>query len=219
MAIIGKVLLFALLGLLALALAAVLLFCLLDITLRVRYWDGELTVSAGAWPVIIPIFPGKEKPEKKPPPPRRQRRKKAAQKAKKEIEASPGDLKKNLAVLKDLLAAFFPSAVGLARGLKIRRLTLHIRVGGRDAAETAVRYGQVNALLYGSAGAVSNLVSLKAKHLGVSYDFLSRETKIYLEADFRLRGARVLWGALSGLGRMVYRMLKQVPPETVRPAK
>ena len=109
--------------------------------------------------------------------------------------------------------------MGLVKGLKVRRLTLHIRVGGRDAADTAIRYGQVNALLHGSIGAASNLVSLKAKHLGVSYDFLSRETKTYLEADLRLRGARILWGVLSGFARMVGQMLKNMLPERNSPAK
>ena len=62
-------------------------------------------------------------------------------------------------------------------------------------------------------------MSLKAKHLGVSYDFLSRETKTYLEADLRLRGARILWGVLSGFARMVGQMLKNMLPEIKRPAK
>lgn len=215
----GKILLYTVLGLLGLLALLVVLICLADFTLRVRYWDGAFTVSAGVWPVTIPVFPGKEEPEKKTPPPGHRRRTKAAQKAKKEIEAEPGDLKQDIAALKDLFTAFFPPAVGLVKGLKVRRLTLHIRVGGRDAADTAIRYGQVNALLHGSIGAASNLVSLKAKHLGVSYDFLSRETKTYLEADLRLRGARILWGVLSGFARMVGQMLKNMLPEIKRPAK
>ena len=215
----GKILLYTVLGLLGLLALLVVFICLADFTLRVRYWDGAFTVSAGVWPVTIPVFPGKEEPETKPPPPGHRRRKKAAQKAKKEIEAEPGDLKQDIAVLKELFTAFFPPAWRMVRGLKVRRLTLHIRVGGRDAADTAIRYGQVNALLHGSVGAASNLVSLKAKHLGVSYDFLSRETKIYLEADLRLRGARILWGVLSGFARMVGQMLNNMLPERNSPAK
>ena len=215
----GKIVVYSVLGVVGLLALLVVLICLADFTLRVRYWDGAFTVSAGVWPVTIPVFPGKEEPEKKTPPPGHRRRTKAAQKAKKEIEAEPGDLKQDIAALKDLFTAFFPPAVGVVKGLKVRRLTLHIRVGGRDAADTAIRYGQVNALLHGSIGAASNLVSLKAKHLGVSYDFLSRETKTYLEADLRLRGARILWGVLSGFARMVGQMLKNMLPERNSPAK
>ncbi|HIR61663.1 MAG TPA: hypothetical protein IAB37_08835, partial [Candidatus Faecivivens stercoravium] len=48
---------------------------------------------------------------------------------------------------------------------------------------------------------------------------LSRETKTYLEADLRLRGARILWGVLSGFARMVGQMLKNMLPERNSPAK
>ena len=112
----GKILLYTVLGLLGLLALLVVLICLADFTLRVRYWDGAFTVSAGVWPVTIPVFPGKEEPETKPPPPGHRRRKKAAQKAKKEIEAEPGDLKQDIAAQKTCLPPFSRRRWGLSKG-------------------------------------------------------------------------------------------------------
>ena len=212
---IGTILLWIVVILLAVILLVLLLFSLADFTLRVRYWDGELTLSAGVWPVTVKYFPlNEQEEEQKPPSKKAKRQKKAVHKAKKQIEENPGDCGKDLGALKDLMGAFFPPIWRTVRGLKVRRLTLHVRVGGWDAAETAIWYGKVNALLYGSFGAASNLMDIKARHLGVSYDFLSRETKVFLEADLRLRGARVLWGGVTGFGRLLGRLIRKPAAES-----
>ena len=205
-----KILLFILLGALALLLLAACLVSAVCFTLRVRFWDGDFSVSAGVWPVVIPVFPFKEgPPASKKQKARRASRQKAARKTQKQLQEKPEDLKGTFSTLKELAAAFFPPAGRALRHIRVRNLTVHIRVGGYDAAGTAIRYGEANALLYGSLGALSNLVDVKARHIGVSYDFLARETKVYFETDLRLRGGRILWGALAGLVGYLKIMMKK----------
>ena len=199
-------------GILLLFFVLVGILSALDFTVRVRYINGELTLSAGVRPVLIPVFPQKEKPEtgKKPSASKKkQARKKAARKTKEQLDRHPEDLPGTVSAVKELLTAFFPPAARALRHIRVRGLTIHIRVGGPDAAETAIRYGRTNALLYGGLGAFSNAVDIRARHVGVSYDFLARETITRFEADFRLRGGHILDSLFSGLAGYMKIQLKK----------
>ncbi len=99
-----------------------------------------------------------------------------------------GFLGKLAALLKTTLAS-------LARFITIRKLALCVRVGGEEADETAVRYGQISAALSASLTVLSALVRIKKPIVRVYPDFTRDRT----EARMRM----VLWmwpfGALGVL--------------------
>ncbi len=77
--------------------------------------------------------------------------------------------------LAELLKTTFAS---LARFITIRKLALCVRVGGEEADETAVRYGQISAALSASLTVLSQLVRVKKPIVRVIPDFTAEQTEV-----------------------------------------
>lgn len=77
------------------------------------------------------------------------------------------------------LAALLKTALAsLARFITIRRLALCVRVGGEEADEAAVRYGQLSAALSASLTVLSKLVRIKNPTIRVIPDFTCEQTQV-----------------------------------------
>lgn len=199
-----------LLALLFILLALIILILAADFTVRVSMENGTMKVSAGVWPIFIQIFPAKEKTEKETKETVSKKKKSSRKKkqavvtgAEEKVKKSPADIKYLIGTVLELIKALLPPVGYIFGGLRFRHLILHISVGENDAAQTAIRYGQLNAILYGSLSLAQQAFDIKTDHLGVSYDFLSGKTQIIFSVEIHLRGARVIWGALKMIGRAI----------------
>ena len=204
-----------LLTILFILLGVTLLINIADFTVKVSMQDGQMSVRAGIWPVLIQLVPGKErpaKPEKKVPEkkkaPKKKKKNAAAAKAEEKAKQTPGDVKALIGTVLELVKAVLPPVGYIGGGVRFRHLVLHITVSEPDAAQTAIRYGQMNALLHGSLPLAQQMFDLKCDHLGVSYDFLPGRAQMFFSVEVHLRGARVVWGALKMIVRAVPALLK-----------
>ena len=211
--IVLQVVLALILGILGLAAVLIALVAAADFTVRAQYQNDQFTVSVGAWPLLIKVWSfdetKEEQPPKKPPTKRRATSKKAAKKVDKQLREQPAELGGTLETLKDLFIASFPPAAEVFTRLRLRNVRLHIHVAEGDAASTAVRYGQYCAVLSASSAAAVQLLNIRIRHLGVSYDFLGRRTTVLFSADVRLRGVHLLAGALKMAARYLRRVLSR----------
>lgn len=180
-----RVLLWVLAGLLVLLLIALVL----PVGANITWEKGALTVDARAAFVRLRVYPfakrkkkaklGKKRPAKPKQPP--QQPAAAGGKPGAEAGAKPAEPKPakeppiRLEFTLTTIRALASTAGGLIRrvlrGIRVYDITLRLPVHGQDAADTALRYGRLNALLHTTLAAVSNLMRVECKQLALAADF------------------------------------------------
>lgn len=82
------------------------------------------------------------------------------------------------AMIRRLLGMAGPIVRKLLAALRIYDLELVLPVHGRDAGDTAITYGRVSALIYGTLTLVQNLCRLEAKKIWLEPDFTGEQGEI-----------------------------------------
>ena len=82
------------------------------------------------------------------------------------------------AMIRRLLGMAGPIVRKLLAALRIYDLELVLPVHGRDAADTAITYGRVSALIYGTLTLVQNLCRLEARKIWLEPDFTGEQGEI-----------------------------------------
>ena len=124
-----------------------------------------------------------------------------ALKAKKKASRPP--LPKTVSLLKDTMGFFFPAIFGKFH-FHVARIKL--RIGGKDAAQTALTYYAVtNALgpMLGFIDRHSNLHGIRRAEIDISPDFLSEEIK----ADVKIGFSASLGGILGPTIKAAFKLL------------
>lgn len=166
------------------ALIAAVLF--VPIYARVRY-DGTLTVRLCVWGIPITLLPSDEDEEQEEPAPSAPR-KKTSKTAELKRELSRSFREDGVgATLRYLgeLASMASQAIGrLLRSVTVDRLRLEMRISAVDAADTAVRYGEVCAALYPALAVVERAMRVRRREVRVEPGFLADGSAVF--ADIRL---------------------------------
>ena len=89
----------------------------------------------------------------------------------------------------------------LMRPLVIQDCTLTVIAGGEDAAQTAIEYGSLCAVVYTAAGAVLSNVKCKRHNIRVLCDFQASDTLIRFEGKFSIRLVFFLTAVTASLFR------------------
>ena len=206
----GKIILWVLLGLLALLAAALLI----PVKVRGSYEDGNPFLYVRYGPVKVQLFPPKEKPEegeKKPP---------------KEKKAKPEKPKKPKAKInmEQILYALekLPPILGRAlkrtgRCIHIRPLKLYVLVAGADPAATAMLYGRMEAALASGFPVLERALRLKDADVRLYVDFTERQMDFIADVGVSLRPWSLAWMALRAGGSLLkwylgFRKLASPPP-------
>ena len=96
---------------------------------------------------------------------------------------------------------------GLMRAFIIEEFDLDMRCAKKDAAKTAIYYGEVSSVLFPMLGALASACTLKNYNINVYPDFLAR----YGEASFRIKfhivPIRLVGLALALAIRLVFKVL------------
>lgn len=179
------------------------LLTMASVRLRISYYK-ELGLKISYLCFTFTIFPQKKKPPKK---------KEQAKKAKKQEEEKPKKenifqtvyREKGLEGLLHLLRSLVEIAGGtlkrLFTHLRAKKLSLHVSVANEDAAETALMYGKVCAVVYPSFSVLTGTMKCKKFEVAVVPDFQSGKTQIQGEADVTIRVAVLLITAAQALIR------------------
>lgn len=166
------------------ALIAAVMF--VPIYARVRY-DGTLTVRLRVWGIPITLLPSDEDEEQEEPAPSTPR-KKTSKTAELKRELSRSFREDGVgATLRYLgeLASMASQAIGrLLRSVTVDRLRLEMRISAVDAADTAVRYGEVCAALYPALAVVERAMRVRRREVRVEPGFLADGSAVF--ADIRL---------------------------------
>lgn len=207
---VGKIILWVLLGLLALLAAALLI----PVKVRGSYEDGNPFLYVRYGPVKVQLFPLKEKPEergKKPP---------------KEKRAKPEKPKKPKAKV-NMEQIFYameklPPILGRAlrrtgRCIHIRPLKLYVLVAGVDPAATAMLYGRMEAALAAGFPVLERALRLKDADVRLYVDFTERQMDFIADVGVSLRPWSLVWMALRAGGSLLkwylgFRKLASPPP-------
>lgn len=81
-------------------------------------------------------------------------------------------------LIRRLLGMAGPIIQKVLRAVRIYDLELVLPVHGRDAADTAITYGRVSALVYGTLTLVQNLCRFQAKRIRLEPDFTGEQGEI-----------------------------------------
>ncbi len=154
----------------------------LSITFRVNYSD-ELNITVGIGKLRFTLVPRPEKKTDKP--------------------KEKGDVKETVFMVIDIIKSVLPPLKDLLKRIRVTSLCVDITVSGEDAAQTAINYGKVNALVHSSLAALKNLVKLKVKKIKIDCDFLKTETEQRIFFKVKIRIIFVISAAL----RMGYAFL------------
>ena len=148
---------------------------LLPVHTRVRY-DGAMQVWAGLGPVSLRVFPLKPKKNKA--------KKEKTQGA--DNKKKPAKPKKQLTpeIIFDFIKLGVEALGTLKRQLVLSNLTVHLKVASKDAATTALLYGEVAAAVSALYPVLDRNLRIKKTDIAVDADF--EETEFDVLADLTL---------------------------------
>lgn len=121
-------------------------------------------------------------------------------------EKKPGDLLGTVRLVLAAAQGALPPLGKILSGFRLTDLRLYISVGGPDAAQTAVRYGQVCAVVHGSLAALKHFMRISVTDLQIGYDYLSGSIQQSFSFRLKLRLGR----ALGQLLRLAFRVLGRI---------
>lgn len=205
-----------LLALLALAGALILLLLVVPVYGRLTYRE-ELRLRLWVLGIPVTVFPEKPKKAKKAKKSSSGRKKsKKAKRTEKKAKKPTAlhQLKAELAesFRRDGVAASLRYLTRLAqlagtalrevlRAVTVTRLELHWRVAAEEAADTAVEYGRVCALVFPGLAALERWLPVRRRRVTVEPDFLREQSTVQMEVRFHVCLWRLLWAAVVFLVR------------------
>ena len=153
-------------------LAVLLLVGLIRVGAQVEYCEQGFfaRLRIGAW--LVPLFPKQQKPAKE-----------AKKKAADTQPQKKGGLVKTVL---NLLPLVLDTVKKLWRKLRVDKLDVSLVVSTDDPADTAIAYGQANALLGALWQPLTQAFHVKDGHAHVGVDFEGGEPSVYLLADITL---------------------------------
>ena len=161
------------------------LLMLLPVGLRVRYDDDGVRVKAQIGWIRFAVFPKPPKAKKRKQPP---------------AQGQAQTEKKPMQGLRDF-QPFLHLALELAEKIRqrlvVRALTLHVRYGGKDAAQAAIHYGQAWAALGVAMPLLDAALTIQARDVQAIYAVEANTLSVFFQAVLRLRLGQCLALALQ----------------------
>lgn len=122
---------------------------------------------------------------------KRSRAKKKQKKQKEQAPAAPAKKEKRdfaaiIGAAMDFIASLGGGAKLLLRHVRVYRVRMSIVVAEDDAAQTAITFGRMNALVYTAYTAARGLINLQKPDISIAPDFTAQEGSYLFEARGRL---------------------------------
>ena len=113
------------------------------------------------------------------------------------------------------------------RSIRVRPLKVYVLVAGRDPADTALLYGQLEAALHGALPLLERAVWIEDQDIRLFLDFSVREADVIADVGVSLRPGSLVWIALRaggsllkwflGFRKLVYPLPKETDGKPVKP--
>lgn len=190
---------------------AFLLFLLLcPLSLRISYRE-RLEARLSYLFFSIPLAPPKPQKEKKKQPVPEEEKKPKPEKKKSAIQDIIAQ--RGLGGFLSLMHLLSSIAAGALRTvfwhLSIRRLSLELVVSAEDAAQTAIRYGEVCALIYPALGFLCANGSCKKREIAIRPGFDEEESRVEFYLYARTKLLFLLGTAFTAGYRLLKAMIKE----------
>lgn len=192
-----------------LSILAILLFLLVQPVTVEGAFDGELTLNIRYLFWKVGILPAKAKEDK----PKKAKKEKKSKKSKEASEEKPKKKKKIdldfvleiLELVKQALSSLKNPLGWFLRHIRYRDVWLHILVCQSDAHQTALKYGQCNAIVHSVFSLLRNCIDIKSTDVQIAADFIGEEEKFFGGGKVKVRPLNglifVFWFAGSfGIG-------------------
>lgn len=198
--------LYILLGLLAFVLVLLLLVLFVPVYGYIAY-DGELKAQIRVLGIPITLLPTPEKPAERPSAKKRPKDAKPSKAKELVNELTRSFREDGVAATLEYLGAL-AKAVGQAVGRVLRsivadKLKLEMLIVGADAADTAIRYGQVCSVLYPSLTAISDVVRVRCRDVRVEPNFMVEKSDARFDIRFHVWVFRLVGAVIALLIRML----------------
>lgn len=205
----------------------------LSIVIRVHVGSEGFRVWIGAGPFGKGILPAAEKQEEEPSqePKKAKKSKKSSKKASRkkkdgekpdeehQKEHQKGDVAAMVKLALEAAKGALPPLGKLLSGFRLTDLRLYLRVGGPDAAQAAIRYGQVCAVVHGSLATLKSFMRISVTDIGIGYDFLENGIQEDVSFKLKLRLGHALGQGLRLLGRVLWRVVRAMLKQGKSPFK
>lgn len=207
---VGKIILWVLLGLLALLAAALLV----PVKIRGSYEDGNPFLYVRYGPVKLQLFPPKEKPEKEEKKPSKKKKPKPEKPQKPKAKIN---LEQILYALEKLPPILGRALKRTGRCIHIRPLKLYVLAASGNPASTAMLYGRMEAALAAGFPILERALRLKDADVRLYVDFTQRQMDFIADVGVSLRPWSLVWMALRAGGSFLkwylgFRKLASPPP-------
>ncbi len=170
-----------------LTILAVLLFLLsMPVTVTAAYED-EITLKLQYLFFKIGILPAPPKEEKEEKPPKEKKAPKEEQQPKKKKKISLDFVLEILELVKQALSSLKNPLGWFLRRIRYRDIWLNIIVCQEDAHQTALRYGQVQAIFHSVFSLLRNCIDVKTTEVQINADFIGEEEKFAGGGKIKLR--------------------------------
>ncbi len=211
---VGKIILWVLLGLLALLAAALLI----PVKIRGSYEDGAPFLYIRYGPVKLQLFPPKEKAEGEKEKPPKKKKPKAEKPPKPKKPKAKINMDQILYALEKLPPILGRALKRTGRCIHIRPLKLYVLVAGSDPAATAILYGKMEAALSAGFPILEAALRLKDADVRLYVDFTQRRMDFIADVGVSLLPWSLVWMALRAGGSLLkwylgFRKLASPPPE------
>lgn len=167
------------------ALAVLVLLCILPVGVSGRYDIRGPLLHITAGPVKFRLYPKKDKKEK---PKKEKAKKKKSAPGKKEEKTTGGSLKDFLP-LANVALNFLGD---LKRKLRITRLDMRLTLAGDDPCDLGIHYGRAWAALGNLIPRLEEMFVIKKRNMEVACDFTADTTTVYARADISISLGRLL---------------------------
>ena len=102
-----------------------------------------------------------------------------------------------------IICSLLPPLGTLLTSIRVTRLQIQLMVGGTDAADTAIRYGQTCALVHGSVATLSGMMQVQIDRIEIGWDYLHAGITEKVSLELRLRLGIIVAQALRALWRLI----------------
>ena len=116
-----------------------------------------------------------------------------------------------LRLINDLLPQAGMGLGYILRHTTLSRCRIRVTAAREDAADTALRCGQVNAAFYSAYALAANVIRVKEFRLQVTPDYLGGPESADVQAQLRLRPSSILWGGMIFVFRAGRTLLNNIP--------
>ena len=176
------IILYILLGLLA----VILLLLIIPVRMKILFRQ-YLMIKIYVWGIPIQLFPAKEKLKKEVP---KKVQKSQVKKAEEETKSFFHDFEQMLKedgfaatchYYKEIMSLLGKASKQILNAIVVDRYQLALHIVGEDAADTAIRYGQLCGVVYPIQAVVESQIKVKKRKLDFKADFNGSKTTIQLE--------------------------------------